>query len=355
MSLCRIGPLDVDGGSAALPEKGDERHLTGAIRGAKPVVQPPPSRVRSAVRGGGADDDGGGLGQQGPAGTGPGRVACVRSAEDDPVLSKRRVPGGREHGRQGRLSASGHAADHHRAVSDQVRGCVQGETAELPEEERDCIRGQPVLPALGAELEDGVRSPVPDRHRGGIDHEAARIGMPGQDPVAKPGRRVVRGPVSVDDKANELGGRLERPISIGSHDDPAQLSRSLAGPGQRHIRVDLVSVEAAHKKRGGRRSPRLTSGAMPEKVTAATRVARSEGLVTEPMEGGIVMLDPESDRYLRLNATGRLIWEALAEPATVAELAQVLSERSGISRERAEADAATFIDGLIDFGAARPA
>ena len=94
---------------------------------------------------------------------------------------------------------------------------------------------------------------------------------------------------------------------------------------------------------------------MPEKVTATTRVARSEGLVTEPMEGGIVMLDPESDRYLRLNATGRLIWEALAEPATVAELAQVLSERGGISRERAEADAATFIEGLIDFGAARPA
>lgn len=94
---------------------------------------------------------------------------------------------------------------------------------------------------------------------------------------------------------------------------------------------------------------------MPEEVTAATRVARSEGLVTEPMQDGIVMLDPDSDRYLRLNATGRLIWDALAEPATVAELAGVLSERSGISRERAEADVVTFIEGLIDFGAARPA
>ena len=41
-----------------------------------------------------------------------------------------------------------------------------------------------------------------------------------------------------------------------------------------------------------------------------------------------MMLDPESDRYLRLNATGRLIWEAFAEPATVAEPARVLSERS---------------------------
>ena len=94
---------------------------------------------------------------------------------------------------------------------------------------------------------------------------------------------------------------------------------------------------------------------MPEKVTTATRVARSEGLVIEPMEGGIVMLDPETDRYLRLNATGRLIWDALAEPATVAELARLLSERSGISIERAEADVATFIEGLIDFGAAMPA
>ena len=71
------------------------------------------------------------------------------------------------------------------------------------------------------------------------------------------------------------------------------------------------------------------------------------------MDGGIVMLDPESDRYLRLNASGRLIWEALAEPATVEEVTQLLSERSGISRERAEADATTFINELIDFGAAR--
>jgi Coenzyme PQQ synthesis protein D (PqqD) len=94
---------------------------------------------------------------------------------------------------------------------------------------------------------------------------------------------------------------------------------------------------------------------MPEEVTATTRVARSEGLVTQPMDGGIVMLDPQSDRYLRINSTGKLIWEALAEPATVAELALALSERSGVSRERAEADAVTFIDGLIGFGAARPA
>jgi hypothetical protein len=73
------------------------------------------------------------------------------------------------------------------------------------------------------------------------------------------------------------------------------------------------------------------------------------------MDGGIVMLDPEADRYLRLNATGKLLWEALARPATVAELARLLSERSGISAERASADASTFVEGLIEFGAAQPA
>jgi hypothetical protein len=93
---------------------------------------------------------------------------------------------------------------------------------------------------------------------------------------------------------------------------------------------------------------------MSEPLTPSTRIARSEGLVAEPMEGGVVMLDPKTDRYLRLNATGRLIWESLAEPATVAELARVLGEQAGVDAERAEADATSFIEGLIELGAARP-
>jgi hypothetical protein len=94
---------------------------------------------------------------------------------------------------------------------------------------------------------------------------------------------------------------------------------------------------------------------MPEPLTPATLIARTEGLVTQPMEDGIVMLDPEADRYLRLNATGRLIWEALEEPATVADLARVLNERSGVPTDRAEADAIAFVEGLIELGAASAA
>ena len=94
---------------------------------------------------------------------------------------------------------------------------------------------------------------------------------------------------------------------------------------------------------------------MPEPLRPSTRIARSEGLVAEPMDGGVVMLDPKTDRYLRLNTTGKLIWERLAEPATVAELAQALGEQTGVEADRAEADATSFVEGLIELGAARPA
>ena len=65
------------------------------------------------------------------------------------------------------------------------------------------------------------------------------------------------------------------------------------------------------------------------------------------------MLDPEGDRYLRLNETGGMLWEALAEPRTVAELATHLAEQTGIERERAANDAAAFVQALLDLGAVR--
>ena len=65
------------------------------------------------------------------------------------------------------------------------------------------------------------------------------------------------------------------------------------------------------------------------------------------------MLDPESDRYLRLNETGGMLWEALTEPATLAELATHLAERTGIEPERAASDSAAFIKNLLDLGAVR--
>jgi hypothetical protein len=65
------------------------------------------------------------------------------------------------------------------------------------------------------------------------------------------------------------------------------------------------------------------------------------------------MLDPDGDRYLRLNETGGMLWEELAEPTTVAALATHLAERTGIERERAANDAAAFVQALLDLGAVK--
>ena len=96
-------------------------------------------------------------------------------------------------------------------------------------------------------------------------------------------------------------------------------------------------------------------GPMTRALDPETRIARREGLIAEPLDDGIVMLDPEADRYLRLNSTGRLIWEALEEPATIGELARSLGERTGVELERAEADTSAFVAALIERGAVRPA
>lgn len=86
-----------------------------------------------------------------------------------------------------------------------------------------------------------------------------------------------------------------------------------------------------------------------------TRIARKEGLIVESLAGQTVMLDPDGDRYLRLNESGGVLWEALAEPRTVAELGAHLAARTGVDRERARADAASFAGDLLDLGAVRKA
>ncbi len=76
-------------------------------------------------------------------------------------------------------------------------------------------------------------------------------------------------------------------------------------------------------------------------------------MIVESLSGQTVMLEPEGDRYLRLNETGGMLWEALAEPRTLAELGAHLAARAGIDSERAVIDTTAFVRGLLDAGAAR--
>ncbi len=92
---------------------------------------------------------------------------------------------------------------------------------------------------------------------------------------------------------------------------------------------------------------------MPESLDPHTRIARKDGLIVESLSGETVMLDPDGDRYMRLNQAGGMLWEALAEPKTIAELSAELAAWSGIGSDRAEDDATAFARALVGAGAAR--
>ena len=55
------------------------------------------------------------------------------------------------------------------------------------------------------------------------------------------------------------------------------------------------------------------------------------------------MLDLEGSVYLKLNGSGRLLWEALVGRRSEPELVATLVERYGIDEPRAAADVETFL------------
>jgi hypothetical protein len=60
----------------------------------------------------------------------------------------------------------------------------------------------------------------------------------------------------------------------------------------------------------------------------------------------IVVLDLVGAVYLKLNSSGRVLWEALAGSATQAELVSTLVGTYGVDEQRAARDVAAFIDDL---------
>jgi hypothetical protein len=71
----------------------------------------------------------------------------------------------------------------------------------------------------------------------------------------------------------------------------------------------------------------------------------AERLLEETM-----ILDPESDSYTRLNATGRWVWEQLSAPRTVAELGNALAAEFGIDQGSALADVQAFVGEMVRRG-----
>lgn len=67
-------------------------------------------------------------------------------------------------------------------------------------------------------------------------------------------------------------------------------------------------------------------------------------------DGEIVALDLDNSNYLATNPSGALLWDALAEGATLEELVAKLVETFGIDPQVARADVDAFVAQLSEGG-----
>ena len=73
---------------------------------------------------------------------------------------------------------------------------------------------------------------------------------------------------------------------------------------------------------------------------------RKTNLTYQIVDDDVIVLDLDGSRYLQVNGTGRVLWEALVSGGTEAEMIDALVERFDIGRDRAEADVTAFIADL---------
>ena len=80
----------------------------------------------------------------------------------------------------------------------------------------------------------------------------------------------------------------------------------------------------------------------PERFTSSPDV-----VYTKLGDEEAVLLDVRTQLYYTINETGVTIWELLAEPHTVDELAEMLAESYEVSREEAHVLADAFVQDLM--------
>lgn len=77
-------------------------------------------------------------------------------------------------------------------------------------------------------------------------------------------------------------------------------------------------------------------------IEAETTLRRTERAVGGELPEETVLLDVDAGMALRLNSTGAWIWDQLAQPRRVGELARGLAERFEIDEARALDDVVAF-------------
>lgn len=70
---------------------------------------------------------------------------------------------------------------------------------------------------------------------------------------------------------------------------------------------------------------------------------RTEDVVSTVVDGQVVLLDLRRATYLRINRSGRVLWERLELGASRDELSTALAQRYGIDASRASTDVEQFL------------
>lgn len=81
---------------------------------------------------------------------------------------------------------------------------------------------------------------------------------------------------------------------------------------------------------------------------------RSADLSWREIEDEVVAVDLQASTYVSANASGLVLWRALAEGATREELVDHLVAEFGVERERAAADVDRFVAELSAQGLLEP-
>ena len=74
---------------------------------------------------------------------------------------------------------------------------------------------------------------------------------------------------------------------------------------------------------------------------------RRNDCIGAPVDGGYVMLDLDSGRYLQLNPVGTVIWDLLETPQTLRTLCNTLQARFDVGRQECSSEVSALIGRLL--------
>jgi len=85
------------------------------------------------------------------------------------------------------------------------------------------------------------------------------------------------------------------------------------------------------------------------------RWARNDDVIATDLGDELVLLDTATRAVFTVNGTGREVWNRLADPASIADLAEALVAHFRVDEATATRDVVTLLDALAAMGLVRAA